>query len=51
MKPVPFSRRFSFKIIAGVISMLFLVGIPFFFAFLRYHRNQLLETMETPQPT
>jgi PAS domain S-box-containing protein len=38
--------RFSFKIIAGLVSMLFLVGIPFFVLFLRYHQSQLLETME-----
>jgi two-component system NtrC family sensor kinase len=43
---VPFLNRFSFKIIAGVISMLFLVGIPFFILFLQYHRSQLLDTME-----
>jgi signal transduction histidine kinase/HAMP domain-containing protein len=47
MKPVPFFHRFSFKIIAGLIAMLFLVGIPFFFIFLRYHRSQLLETLES----
>ncbi len=46
MNPVPLVHRFSFKVSAGLISMLFLVGIPFFFLFLRYHRNQLLETME-----
>ncbi len=47
MKPVPFFHRFSFKIIAGLVAMLFLVGIPFFFIFLRYHRDQLLETLES----
>jgi len=47
MKPVALVHRFSFKIIAGLIAMLFLVGIPFFFVFLRFYRNQLLETMET----
>lgn len=47
MIPIPLVHRFSFKVISGLISMLFLVGIPFFFLFLRYHRNQLLETMET----
>lgn len=47
MKPVPLVHRFSFKIIAGLIAMLFLVGIPFFFVFLRFYRNQLYETMET----
>jgi signal transduction histidine kinase len=46
MDPVPLFHRFSFKIIAGLILMLFLVGLPFFFVFLSYHRNQLLETME-----
>ncbi len=46
MKPVPFTQRFSSKIIAGLVSMLFLVGLPFFFIFVRYHRNLLLETLE-----
>ena len=48
MRPasVPLFYRFSFKIIAGLVSMLILVGIPFFLLFLRYHRSQLLETME-----
>lgn len=46
MAPISLGHRFSFKIIAGLILMLFLVGIPFFFLFLGYHRNQLLETME-----
>jgi PAS domain S-box-containing protein len=47
MKPVPLVHRFSSKIIAGLIAMLIMVGIPFFFVFLRFYRNQLLETMET----
>ncbi len=48
MKPavVPLFHRFSFRIIAGLVSMLILVGIPFFVLFLRYHESQLLETME-----
>ncbi|MGA2263370.1 MAG: hypothetical protein ABSH28_18285 [Acidobacteriota bacterium] len=48
MKPaaVPLFHRFSFRIIAGLVSMLMLVGIPFFVLFLRYHESQLLETME-----
>lgn len=46
MKQVPILHRFNFKVIAGLISMLFLVGIPFFFLFLHHHRNQLLETIE-----
>lgn len=46
MNSVPLFHRFRFKVIAGLISMLFLVGIPFFFLFLRFHRNQLLETLE-----
>lgn len=43
---VPIFHRFSFKIIAGLVSMLILVGIPFFVLFLRYHQSQMLEAME-----
>lgn len=47
MEPVPVVHRFSFKVIVGVISMLVLVGVPFFLLFLRFHESQLLERMES----
>ena len=47
MKIIPITQRLDFKLILGVLLSLLLVGLPFFAYFYNFHRQQLIDGLET----